>query len=60
LDKKTVSMNEIYEILGNAQTLGSTATTEIRKANDVQEELRQLNLEWKERNRLAMERSTAL
>lgn len=53
-------MNEIYGILSEAQTLGNQASTEIKKANDVQEELRNLNQQWRDKNKQATERQQAL
>lgn len=49
-------MNEIYEILNNAQGIGSNAVVEIKKMNIVQDELKCLNQEWKDRNKLEGER----
>ena len=57
IDKKNVSMNEISAILGDAQKIGGTVTVEIKKMDVVQEELRALSAEWKQRNKNQGDRS---
>lgn len=60
LDKNKVSMNEIYAILNDAQTMEKQATHEFKKIHEVQEELKQLNSQWKQRSKQEEERQEAV
>lgn len=57
IDKKNVSINEITAILGDAQKIGGKVTVEIKKIDVVQEELRALSAEWKQRGKDQGDRS---
>ena len=50
-------MNEITAILGDAQKVGTKVDTEIKKMDVVQEELKALSTQWKQRNKDQGERS---